>query len=221
MTAPFWTTTRAPSWQRSRIETCAWIRQSGPMIVPAPTTTCASITVRAPTRAPAPMTAYGPTATPVSSTASSATTAVGCTPVGSVDGGASAAAARAKARYGSRARSTTHGAVPPVGPRITADARVDATCAAYDALARNDTSPASAVSSAATRHTSTAPSPSSVAPIRAARSCSVMCGQPITQVESPAARRTPRGAAGPACARDRAGGGRALWRRAAAPPADR
>ncbi len=49
--------------------------------------------------------------------------AVGCTPTGSVEGGASAAAARAKARYGSRARSTAQGAVGPWVPRMIAEAR--------------------------------------------------------------------------------------------------
>src|SRR3954469_8432714 len=102
--------------------------------------------VRAPTAAPAPMATKGPTDASAAIVASGATSLSGLMPGAGRAAGANNETASAKAEYGSPARRTAHGAVRPplAGPRITADARVVASCGRYRLLATNVRSPASA-----------------------------------------------------------------------------
>src|SRR3954470_433897 len=111
--------------------------QSSPMRAPGPITTLACTIVRAPTDAPAPMVTNGPTDASAAIVASGATSLSALTPGAGRPAGANNATARAKAEYGSSARRTAHGAVgaPLAGPRITADARVVASCGRYRLLA--------------------------------------------------------------------------------------
>src|SRR4051812_23755209 len=100
--------------------------------------------VRAPIRARSPMLTNAPIEASGAMTALGATLASGCTPAG-VDGfGAKSSAARANARYGCDARrdDTPAGSVTSAdSDMITADARVDCSCAAYFGFVKKVRSP--------------------------------------------------------------------------------
>ena len=73
-----------------------------------------------------------------------------CTPGGGRHGSAKSSTARANARYGWRARSIAHGAASAVSPRMTAEARVVRSAAAYLGLVKKVRSPGTASSIPAT-----------------------------------------------------------------------
>src|SRR6185295_8156177 len=87
--------------------------------------------------------------------------------------GENSSTARAKAKYGFAARSIAHGAASARSPRITADARVWRSCAAYFGLTKKVSSPGRASSMPATPWMSTSPSPSSRHSRRSAMSVSL------------------------------------------------
>src|SRR6266508_2490299 len=89
------------------------------------------MTVRAPIDAPAPTDASAPIDTASPSVASGATRLDGSMPGAGGAAGISSATARANAVYGSSVRRTAHGGRSPAAPRITAEALVPASCAAY------------------------------------------------------------------------------------------
>jgi hypothetical protein len=87
--------------------------------------------VRAPIEAPAPMLTNGPIDAPSPITASLATALKGLIPAVVETSGANSDTACANAEYGSSVRRTAQGTgavVPLVRPRMTADARVVASC---------------------------------------------------------------------------------------------